>query len=312
MDPSLEEHLAEYLDRELKTNVTRDSLLEAFNKVSQGLQQQSIDNAKRWEENTKRWNEHIALHDNLDKRIKALEVDRERLVEERLRSLERARKSVSSTISAISSSSTSIPPMRAESPSYHDAIEQATREAKNQVKDAARKTPGPPTLIDADEAVRIAGDVFTKMAAEREESVKEKAEQDRLIALDLADQKAKSEAKAQEDLVKEEARKTSAMWKRLFRYGIPAAFLVSAATAAGGIAVGMMRGHSQGRAEVIGEVQEIAKEQAKLQIMEALSTKNPNQINQPSLFNTNQPSLFNANQQMVPASKAAAVAAPPK
>jgi hypothetical protein len=76
----------------------------------------------------------------------------------------------------------SIPPMRPPLDSQHALIEKGKNETERRVKEEAKKTPGPPTMVDAEEAARISADVYAKLMAADRAAMLARAEQDRVAA----------------------------------------------------------------------------------------------------------------------------------
>jgi hypothetical protein len=122
----------------------------------------------------------------------------------------------------IEARATSVPPMRDKLDSQHVVIEQARDETNQKVRELvreeARRTPGPVTMIDAEAATRIATqaavDVFGRMIAEREAKIKDDAESlrvaaelQRLADIDAANKAAAEAAAHAEDAARTEAKR---------------------------------------------------------------------------------------------------------
>ena len=109
---------------------------------------------------------------------------------------------------------TSIPPMRPPLDSQHALIERGKNETERRVKEEAQRSPGPATMVDAEEAARISAEVYAKLMAADRATMLARAEDDRVAAelkrladIDAATKEAAEAAARAENDARAEARR---------------------------------------------------------------------------------------------------------
>lgn len=138
-----------------------------------------------------------------------------------------------------------LPPMRGETPSSHALVEEVRSEVKDSFEQLAKKTSGPYLSGRPAELTDLAVKVFDAKWNEREETLRRRAMEDRIAAIDALEVKAKKEREDEQKRVederrdaKKEAARAAQNFRLLLRYGLLAAFLTSIAASAGAYAWG--------------------------------------------------------------------------